>query len=435
MNGTPPSRRVPLIGAVVLSLALGTVASASDLDREPINYAKAPAENAVTRLQQRLTEGKARLSFEEDRGYAKSVLAALEVPVSSQVLVFSKTSLQRERITPKTPRAIYFNDDVYVGFCLRGDVMEFAAADPQLGTVFYTLDQEPADKPRFTRHADNCLICHGSPLSRGLPGHVVRSVYTDAEGLPILSAGSHRTDHTSPFKERWGGWYVTGTHGPQTHMGNWILQKKADADMGFDAGGQNRTSLKDLFTTSFYLSPHSDIVALMVLEHQTGMHNHIARATLETRMALHYEQELNKSLGEPPTHHFDSTASRIKSAGDGLVKYLLFSDECQLTGRVEGTTAFAKDFAARGPFDKQGRTLREFDLQTRLFKHRCSYLIYSEAFDKMPAAVKEYTYQRLFDVLTGKDESKDFAHLPREERTAILEILRDTKKDLPAYWK
>jgi hypothetical protein len=410
-------------------------AGASDIDRDPINYATAPADNAVSRLQERLAGGKAKLTFEEGRGYVKSVLAELKVPESSQVLVFSKTSLQRDRIAPKTPRALYFNDDVYVGFCLRGDVMEFAAADPSLGTVFYTLDQEPAERPKFTRHTDNCLICHGSPVSRGLPGLVVRSLSTDTDGMPILSAGSFRTDHSSPFKERWGGWYVTGTHGGQAHLGNWTLRKKQEADEGFSPAGQNVTDLRDRFTTSFYLSPHSDIVALMTLEHQTGMHNHITRATLDTRAALHYEQELNKSLGEPPTHRFDSTASRIKSAGDGLLRYLLFSEEARLTGKVEGTSSFARDFAARGPFDRKGRSLREFNLETRLFKYRCSYLIYSEVFAKMPGEIKDYVYRRLYDGLTGKLSGKEFAHLRPEERTAILEILRDTKKDLPDYWK
>src|SRR4051812_3853532 len=152
--------------AAVCAAVIAAPAAASDLDRPPINYAKAPADNAVSRLQQRVVTGKAKLTFDDDHGYLKSVLKELNVPVSSQVLVFSKTSLQRDKISPKTPRALYFNDDVYVGSCLRGDVMEFAAADPNLGTVFYTLDQEPAERPKFTRHTDNCLICHGSPVSR-----------------------------------------------------------------------------------------------------------------------------------------------------------------------------------------------------------------------------------------------------------------------------
>jgi hypothetical protein len=415
--------------------ALPAQSGAADLDRAPINYSKAKADNAVTRLQERINSGKAKLTFEDDRGYAKSLLKELNVPVSSQVLVFSKTSLQRDRICPKTPRAIYFNDDVYVGFCLRGDVMEMSAVDPQLGTVFYTLDQEPAAKPKFTRHTDACLICHSSSISRGMPGHVVRSVYPASDGIPYLSAGSHRTDHTSPFKERWGGWYVTGKHGDQAHMGNWLLNKRQDADEGPGDACQNLLSLKERFTTSFYLSPHSDIVALMTLEHQAEMHNRLAFATLETRMALHYQEDLNKALNEKPGTRFDSTKSRIRGAVDAVVKYLLFSEEAQLTDGVEGTSGFAGEFAKRGPFDSKGRSLRQFDLQSRLFRYPCSYLIYSEAFDKLPAEVKDGILQRLFDVLTGKDTAKEFAHLTAEDRTAILEILRETKSNLPVYWR
>lgn len=409
-------------------------AHAADLNRAPINYAKAPAHNAVSRLQERLAAGKAKLVYDDDRGYLKSLLKELNVPESSQTLVFSKTSLQRERISPKTPRAIYFNDDVYVGFCLRGGVLELSAVDPNLGTVFYTLDQEPADKPRFTRQTDNCLLCHGSTLNRGLPGHLVRSVFTDTEGLPILSAGSYRTDHSSPLDKRWGGWYVTGTHGRQNHMGNWAIHDKHEMAAGHRADGQNLTQLKDSFTTSFYLTPHSDIVALMVLEHQAEMHNRLTRALFDTRLALFDEQELNKALGERKAQRFDSTTSRIKNAGESLVKYMLFCEECSLTQRVRGTSSFTKDFAATGPRDDAGRSLRDLDLNTRLFRYPCSYLIYSEAFDKLPAETKEYVWRRLFDVLTGKDTSDDFAHLSKDDRLAIFEILRDTKPDLPAYW-
>lgn len=427
----------PRAALLVASLLSAGPVAAADLDQEPIRYATAPADNAVTRLQQQLGAGKARLTFEDDHGYLKSVLAALNVPESSQVLVFSRTSLQRDRIGPKTPRAIYFNDDLYIGFCFRGAVMEVSTADPGLGTVFYTLDQEPVERPRFTRQTDNCLTCHASSLTRGVPGHLVRSVVPDTRGEPILSAGTYRTDPTSPFNQRWGGWYVTGTHGKQSHMGNMICRDRSEASAGNmkNPTGQNVVDLKDQFTTGLYLTPHSDIVALMVLEHQTDAHTRIARAVIETRSALHYQTELNKSLGEPATKKWDSVASRIKSVGDDLLKSLLFSGEAPLSERVAGTSDFAKEFAARGPFDSKHRSLRDFDLSTRLFRYPCSYLIYSEAFDRLPDEVRGYVLRRLYDVLTGKDTDKAFAHLSATDRAAILGILRETKPNLPAYWR
>jgi hypothetical protein len=433
-----PSSR-PAVAATVLTLLLvpfASVAPAVDLNQPPINYETAPAENVVTRLQQQLAARQKTLTFGDDRGYLKSVLAALNVPESSQVLVFSKTSLQRSRISPRTPRAVYFNDDTYVGFCLRGDVLEVSVADHSLGTVFYTLDQEPAERPRFRRQTENCLICHGSSSNRGIPGHLLRSVHADRTGEPMVGSGSYRTDDTSPFAERWGGWYVTGTCGKMEHGGNRVFRNRRDYDDPENPGDcRNITDLRPYFTTGMYLTPNSDIVALMVLGHQAAVHNRIARATLETRSALYYEAELNKSLGEPPTKRWDSAVSRIKGAGDDLLKALLLCGEAPLTDRVEGTSGFAKEFAARGPFAKKGRSLREFDLATRLFKYPCSFLIYSEAFDKMPGEVKEYVLHRLYDVLTGKDADPAFAHLSGADRAAILEILRDTKPDLPGYWQ
>ena len=187
--------------------------AADEFEREPILYSESTPDNCISRLQQRLDAGELTLTHEGDKSYLPSVLKALEVPVESQMLVFSKTSLQMRRISPRTPRAIYFNDDVYVGFCQSGDVLEISAVDAQLGTVFYTLDTEEKEKPQFERRTDNCLVCHSSSRTEGVPGHLVRSLYVDAGGQPLLSAGSRMVDHTTPIEHRWGGWYVTGSHG------------------------------------------------------------------------------------------------------------------------------------------------------------------------------------------------------------------------------
>jgi len=360
-------------------------------------------------------------------------LRELNVPESSQVLVFSKTSLQRGRISPQMPRAIYFSDEVYVGFCRNGDVLELSAVDPKLGAVFYTLDQR-ADKVRITRQGESCLLCHGSSQNEGLPGHLVRSVYADPTGEPIFSAGTYRIDQTSPLNQRWGGWYVTGKSGKQLHLGNLIVRGRRSPEEINNQEGANVTDLSPRINTASYLTPHSDLVALMVLEHQAQMHNLITRANFFTRQALYEEAELNKAIGRSAASHSDSTIRRIQYAGEPLVKYLLFSGEAPLTDRLEGTSAFAKEFSKRGPFDEKGRSLRQLDLQQRLFKYPCSYLIYSTAFDELPPEVKEYVYRRLEEVLAGKDTSKDFAHLTTSDRMAIREILLATKPDLRAAW-
>jgi hypothetical protein len=424
-----------LIGIALVIIAGSRVARGQEYEQEPIAYNRLPPANRVSKLSERMASGEATFTYDAKTGYLQSLLAALEVPVSSQMLVFSKTSLQRNRITPRTPRALYFNDDVYVGYCQDGEVLEISAVDPKLGAVFYTLDQDSSARPAFRRQSDNCLICHASSQTKDVPGHVVRSVFTEASGLPVLSAGTYRIDHTSPLEKRWGGWYVTGTHGTQKHLGNLIVRGRANPDEIDNSVGLNQTSLDGRFDASAYLSSHSDLVALMVLEHQATGHNYLTRADFLTRQALHQQQALNRELGEPADHVWDSTKSRIKNAGEPLVEYLLFSGEAPLTSKLAGTSGFAAEFIQRGPRDQQGRSLRDFDLERRLFQYPCSYLIYSPSFAALPAEARDYVLLRLWEVLTGKDQSEKFAHLSPADRQAILAILLDTMPDLPPYWR
>jgi hypothetical protein len=406
-------------------------AAADDFEQPPISYSQTTPNNPVSALQTRWDAGAEPPQHEPHFGYLREVLGGLGIPESSQGLVFSKTSLQRHRIAPRTPRALYFNDDVYVGFCQQGEVLEVSAADPQLGTVFYTLDQRQADRPRFVRQADNCLLCHASTQTQDVPGHLIRSVFVDAGGNPILSSGSYRTDHTSPFEERWGGWYVTGTHGGQRHLGNMVVREREVVRPVENAQGQNVTDLSGRITTDRYLTPHSDLVALMVLDHQAMAHNRIARASFLTRQALHYETELNRELNMPPDHRWESAAKRIKSACDPLVECLLFSGEAPLTAPIAGTSTFAADFARAAHRDPQGRSLRDFDLQTRLFRYPCSYLIYSDSFRALPAEAKDYVWRRMKSILESADPDPKYAHLSPADRAAILEILKATLPEWP----
>lgn len=419
------------MAAVFLACLLRPAPAAADdeYDKPPISYSQTDAVNTVSRLVDRLKSGTGRLQFHADYGYLPSLLDELQIPVSSQMLVFSKTSLQRHRISPRTPRALYFNDDVYVGYCQNGEVLEISAADPHLGAVFYTLSQEEAAVPQIVRQSDNCMICHASSQLKQVPGHLVRSVFVDHGGLPVLSAGSHRITQSSPLEDRWGGWYVTGTHGAQRHLGNLVLpggQQQIVPHNVDNSAGMNLAALGDRFDSSAYLTGHSDIVALMVLEHQTEGHNLIARAGYATRQALHYQETLNRELGEPAGHVWDSTRTRIKNAGDALVEYLLFCGETPLTHRIEGTSGFAADFAKPGPRDSRNRSLRDFDLERRMFKHPCSYLVDSPCFQALPVEVLEHVLGRLREVLGGRDQSKPFAHLTPADRQAVLEILRET---------
>jgi hypothetical protein len=425
-----------LIAALTFVAVPAVAMTDDDFERAPINYSKATPNNLISRTQASIDAGKLRLSFQKEHGYLPALLKVLQVPESSQMLVFSKTSLQRQRISPKSPRAIYFSDNIYIGSCQFGQVLEISAVDPQLGAVFYTLDQQETNRPKFVRQTDACILCHGSSQTKNVPGHLVRSVYADRGGEAILSLGTHRIDQTTPIDRRWGGWYVTGRHGKQRHLGNLIVKNRNDREIiANNPEGQNVTNLKDLFDTSAYLTPHSDIVALMVLEHQAEAHNLLARANIQTRLALHDQLLLNKELGRAQGYQSETTYRRIKSVGDSVVRYFLFSHEAKLTDKIEGTSTFAAEFGKLGPRDAKGRSLREFDLKRRLFKYPCSYLIYSEPFTQLPDAVRDYVYQSMYDVLTDRDYSGAFGHLSARDRRAILEILRDTKTDLPDYWR
>jgi hypothetical protein len=405
------------------------------VDDDAIRYTKGPVNDVVARLQQRIDQGLVALRFEDEFGYLRSILKELSVPPPSQVLVFSKTSFQAPRIGPRLPRALYFNDNVTVGFVRTGEVLEFAALDPKQGIVFYTLDQERSAHPRFERR-DICLQCHQSSATLGIPGLMVRSLTPDRTGMPVMSAGGFITDHRSALKDRWGGWYVTGTTGEQAHMGNAVLPDATAEDdkLPISEGTRNLTDLKHLIDTGAYLTPHSDIVALMTLEHQTRMDNLMIRVGWEARLAMHENTAINRAPREPESQVRESAAHRIDTAVEELLEYMLFRDEANLAEPVKGTSGFAEEFEKLGLRDSQGRSLRDFDMKTRMFRYPCSYMIYSDAFDGMPDAVKDRLYLRLGQVLTGKDSSPRFAYLAPSDRKAILEILLATKKNLPSGW-
>lgn len=428
-------RRTALVAAVAGLLC--SAVSRGDLPYEepPIDYIKGGVKDPIALMQQRIDRGEVKFAWNEQHGWLESVLKELKLAPSSQVLVFSKTSFQRSKIAPDTPRALYFNDHVYVGWVQEGDVMEFTAMDPRQGAIFYALPQEKSDKPVFERKTHDCLLCHSSAKTEDVPGHLVRSVFPAKNGNPVFNAGMFVTTHDSPFKQRWGGWYVTGKHGGERHMGNAVVTDMNNPEKLDVEKGANRTDLKDLFNTKPYLTDQSDIVALMVLEHQSKMHNLLTRANFETRLALHYDNELNKALGRPADYRSESTGRRIKSVVDALVEYMLFSKEAKLLNPVAGTTSYAQDFAAQGPRDGQGRSLRDFDLGTRMFKYPCSFLIYSESFDELPPEAKSLTYARLRAILTGQDQDPKFERLSSADRQAIYEILCATKSNLPGDWK
>ncbi len=397
-----------------------------DIEQPPFQYMETRAENRVSRLLEALRAEELELGYTSRRGNLEALLAALEIPQSSQVLVFSKTSMQVRYISSRNPRAIYFNDDTYLGWVHGSSLVEISTADPKLGTAFYTIDMSPT-RPKLQQAYYDCMACHATSLTQGIPGHTVRSVLPTYDGSVDPRKESFITDDSSPLAKRWGGWYVTGLHGDMSHMGNSILRGD-----GLDtANNGNRLHLRDDFDTSHYLSPYSDIVALMVLEHQTQMHNSLTRADFFVRQ-LKYETREDEATDE-----FEAEwRQQLRLIAKEVVDRMLFRDAAPLTSQIKGSVRFAEEFTARGPKDDQGRSLRDFDLQTRLFKYPCSFLIHSPTFDALQPELRHEIYRQLSEVLTADfssdlPASDDYPHLSPQMRGDILEILTHTQADWP----
>jgi hypothetical protein len=385
-----------------------------------IRYESDAVTDPVAELNRKLQSGERELRRDGAAGYLRSVLDALQVSTDTQMMVFEKDSVQAPRISARNPRSLFFNDSVAVGW-VRGGFIELASQDPRQGVVFYMLDQAFIGSPLFKRAAPRtCLTCHYNYASGGVPGMLVRS------------ARQFSVTHSVPFEKRWGGWYVTGQHGSLHHLGNTDLEHLDDEPP--PGGTSNWASLAGKFDTSGYLTEQSDIVALTVFEHQMHMMNLLTRIGWEARV-IEYRRTVpeaqRKAEGDDPT---DKTVS-MEVAATEVVDYMLFADEAPLPQPIRGATTFAERFSVLGPKDRKGRSLRQLDLTRRLLRYPCSYLIYSAQFEQLPAVAKTAVYNRLWTVLSGRDRDQKYARLTAADRAAIVDILRDTKPDLPKTFK
>ena len=418
----------------VCHLLFGSVHAGSNLfyEEAPFYYSDSEPTDPVADLIKKIDAGDVCLDNASEKGFLGSLLAKLAVPIESQVLVYSKTSLQNEHILPARPRALYFSEDYYVGWVQGGDI-EVISIDPKLGPVFYLLKvpKSPEDKPQLIRSAE-CMNCHGGSRTGGVPGMLVRSVRSDARGFPILSAGTSQTDHSSPISERWGGWYVTGASGGEKHMGNLLFQKDETGSATIIRDHGTLENLDSAINRSPYLANTSDIVALMVLEHQITVHNALTKASFNTRRWLHYDTMLADYLNETDGKLREQTLELIEREAEQLLEVMFFKDEFELESwGVEGSESFQEAFGADGPRSIKGSSLKDFELLSRLFRHRFSYMVYSHSFDYLPKQFKGVFYDKLSDILHGGH--RNFDYLGGKERERILAILRETKPDFAAH--
>ena len=402
--------------AVAAIVAAGTTAAMAQLSERPlsaglthpaIEYATRPTHDLVAEMDRRIDSGGARLTFDEGSGYLRSVLEALRLPVESQLLVMSKTGVQALHTGPSNPRAIYFNDAVTVGYIRGAPLLEIAVEDPEQGVIFYTIDQKPQARAIVERR-QSCLTCHRVYSTLHVPGMLARSVFMAPDGSALGQFGSYDADDRTPFRRRWGGWYVTGADGAMAHLGNAVVTDREKRETIVSDDTVHRISVDELFDARTYPSAHSDIAALMVFQHQSHMTNLITRVGWEARLGGSLRETVNE-----------------------LVDYLLFVDEQPLPAAIKGGSGFTEKFSAQGPADRRGRSLRQLDLEHRLLRYPCSYMIYSAVFAALPADVRGAIYVRMWHVLSGREAGARYARLPEFDRRAIVEILRETLPDLP----
>jgi len=394
-------------------------------DHPAIQYTDGERNDPITALTRNVEAGDITLDFDPITGYLRSVLQALHIPIESQVTVFSETSFQAEWVTPENPRALFFNDTAAVGWVRGADVLEIAVLDPTQGVGFYSIDQEAVDRPTIERN-ELCLACHLSWDTLGIPGLMTLNTLPLPDD-PNAYAVGWVTDHRSPLEDRWGSWYVTGAPEGLRHLGN-----RTEPFDYIPGGGDTAPPLDTLdgaFDASDYLTPYSDLVALLLLEHRNHMTNLIVRLGWQTRVDEHPGTTPGPSATE------NSPEDRLVGIATEFVDYLLFVDEAPLPSGIVSTSGFAEAYSSEGPFDTQGRSLHQLDLRERLLRYPCSPLIYADAFEALPTRAKDAVYRRMWKILSGAATEDRYQRLTQEDRVAIVEILRNTKTELPDYFR
>ena len=337
--------------------------------------------------------------------------------------MFSKTSLQRHRVSPQNPRALYFGVDAYVGWIPGAASLEVAVGDDRLGLAFYTLSQDPEEAPVLVRD-DSCLSCHASARTRDEPGLLLRSVFPDEDGDPIASAGDADMDFRQPFEDRWGGWLVTGEF-EGAHRGNGVAVE--DGRGGFRVASRSATDLRALagsFTAETYPAPTSDVAALLALEQQATIHNLVVRASMQARYLLQKDATVNALLDEQGVR--PQTARILDGLAKQLAAALLMDGEADLAPhRAAPAPAFADAFAALWPRSARGTRLGVLDLSRRTFTLPLSPMVHAPAFGRLPELLRARVLRRL-EVAIARGVPPGDVRLQRAERDALQAHLAET---------
>lgn len=407
-----------VVSAGLLALTVG--ARADDFwEREPIRYSESLARDPLTVLAGGLADGTIPLKGTTPLECMREVLALLKIPEASQVLVFSKTSKQNSLINPWNPRAIYFSSNAYAAYVPGGE-MEIITHDPVLGPIFHLVNLgNPPQSAKIQRATSDCLSCHGTVRTAGVPGVMIRSVFADADGQVLGGMGSVDVDTSTPIPQRWGGYYVTGSSS-LPHFGN--RHFSANSKPGSMGVGPELQDLDGKIAIDQYPQSTSDIVALMVLEHQCHVHNLMTAAAYRYRWAAWMARSVDDQA-DPD----QGTAGKLADDhAAGIVDALLFKNAAEMGEGIEGSEAFQSAFLKHYPITKDGQSLADFHLGQKLFKNRCSYMIYSNVFESLPPRVVSGIVKRLRLILEAPEEVEGYEYLGKAERERIVVILNET---------
>lgn len=408
---------VSALAATVWGTARGTETPLvfSDLEAPEHDYWNRTPRDPFTRMKDDLEQGRLPLDESSEKAYLESLLRVLKIPASSQMLVYSTTSLQLRLISPRTPRAVYFNDDIYLGY-VQGGRIEIVSIDPELGAIFYIFDIPKAGERPVADRSRRCMNCHADEDTRDVPGIAIKSVIPGPTGGSLESYRRGLTGHEIPLADRFGGWHVTGDGTIDKHWGN--------LTGSFTPQGIATTPLPpgERFDWSIYPVATSDVLAHLIFEHQAGFANRVAEVHYRLRSAL---ARGKGQLNGPDRAYMERQV-------EDLTRYLLFADEAELpAGGIPGDPAYRAAFAETRRAASDGESLRDLDLKTRLLRNRCSYLIYSDQFQSLPEGFRRRVYERMGRALALSPADRDFAHLEPEEKTRIRRILEETLPDWP----
>jgi hypothetical protein len=279
--------------------------------------------------------------------------------------------------------------------------------------VFYIFDIPRNGKTPLPDRSNRCMNCHAGADTGYVPGLVIKSVVPGPSGGSLTAFRIEQTGHGIPLDQRFGGYYLTGSPGFTNSWANLTGRLTPDGLI------KRPIEPGTLFNIDRYAARTSNLLPQLLHEHQAGFVNRVVEAIYRVRTSLYVS---NGSLTPSQKEELDQQARKI-------VRYVLFADEVSLpTGGIAGDNEYREEFLRNRRTTKEGISLKDFELKTRLFKYRCSYMVYSPLFEGMPGPLKERVEHFLKQALDSTNPNPDYQYLPQEEKSAIRSILKTTLK-------